>query len=152
MFWPQFFILTGDRQSGLTTLWVPSHQYDVQKADTDKLRASEVNANDSRDRCRRDIFSNMADGAAPYSRPGGPRLRDAAAWRGRGAAREAGDRKSREGRFGEIEIERVAGSRDARVTFPTRQRLAGGRFGLHGGFTTFSKTKQTFPVKKSSPK
>lgn len=39
---------------------VPSHQYEVQNADTDRVRASEVRNRDSRERFRLDIFSSMA--------------------------------------------------------------------------------------------
>lgn len=59
LFCPQFFILTGDRQSGFTTLCVPSHQYEVQKAETDKVRANEVRESDSRERLRLDMFSSI---------------------------------------------------------------------------------------------
>lgn len=44
-------------------MWVPSHQYEVQKADTDSVRASEVRDRDSSERFRRDIFSSMAAAA-----------------------------------------------------------------------------------------
>lgn len=59
LFCPQFFILTGDRQSGFTTLCVPSHQYDVQNADTDSVSASEVSDSDSSERLRLDMFSSI---------------------------------------------------------------------------------------------
>lgn len=61
MFCPQFFNLTGERQRGLTTLWVPSHQYEVQKARMDSARASEVRDKESRERLHRDMFSSMVD-------------------------------------------------------------------------------------------
>lgn len=59
LFFPQFFILTGDKQTGFTTLCVPSHQYEVQKADTDKVRAKEVRPRESKVRFRLDIFSSI---------------------------------------------------------------------------------------------
>lgn len=43
---------------------VPSHQYEVQNAETDSVRASEVRDRDSRERLRLDIFSSMAAAAA----------------------------------------------------------------------------------------